>query len=379
MRIDGDEYNGKADHPRCPAAPGLYVFIILQQAFVLLAFVSLLTTTIDGKREFGLPSELHERLRGTGFLKREFDLPVGLQTQVLCGADSAAQQRFLHDLNKSRGDVLISQELLPACGNPLSARGGGANFPPTGVSTRRFICNSKLYCGTTEALPDANDNRFAVTGDAPVPHDVQQDLRVVYVACSLLVSEAREGFSSTLTAQRFNCSWRTTPFPPRSWGAHDPRFCTPPFLPAVSPSTRSLGLITRGNEGLITHRMATMTTTMNRTDDDTTSLTTYTTKHFGLITQLAAAGFISLSAYAERDGTVNDFYGHEKHALHSNMPLALRTSRGSISMTSRGMMVTSQWLRPRTFLRKQSLRVLLASSSAVWCLSSMAFQLELLQ
>ena len=76
MRIDGDEYDGKADHPRCPAAPGLYVFIILQQAFVLLAFVCLLTTTIDGKRD--------------GFLKREFDLPVGLQTQDLCGADSTA-------------------------------------------------------------------------------------------------------------------------------------------------------------------------------------------------------------------------------------------------------------------------------------------------
>ena len=351
MRIDGDEYNGKADHPRCPAAPGLYVFIILQQAFVLLAFVCIFTkTTID---------------------------------------DITAQQRFLHDFNKSRGDVLISQELLPACGSPLSARGGGANFPPTGVSTRRFICNSKLSCGTTEALPDANDNRCAVTGDAPVPQDVRQDLRVLNVAYSLLVSEAREGFSSTLTAQRFNCSWRTTPFPPRSWGANDPRFCTPPCFPEfispfavpelihsgrvylslqlgrsstkpssasvaqqlataistqpgqsirwalpatgrltlsacyedfecdetehntasgyaqeyeirytatetgenvlpsilslgtpggvkVSPSTRSLGLITRGNEGLITHRMATMTTTMNGTDDDATSLTTYT-------------------------------------------------------------------------------------------------------
>ena len=145
MRFDGDEYNGEADHPRCPAAPGLYVFIILQQAFVLLAFVSLLTTTIDGKREFGLPSELHERLRGTGFLKREFDLPVGLQTQVLCGADSTAQQRFLHDLNDSHENVLICQnsrgvltcqELLPACGNPSSARGGGANFPPTGVASQ---------------------------------------------------------------------------------------------------------------------------------------------------------------------------------------------------------------------------------------------------
>ena len=120
MRFDGDKYNGKADHPRCPAAPGLYVFVILQQAFVLLAFVCIFTkTTID---------------------------------------DITAQQRFLHDFNKSRGDVLISQELLPACGSPLSARGGGANFPPTGVSTRRVICNSKLSCGTTEALPDANDN-----------------------------------------------------------------------------------------------------------------------------------------------------------------------------------------------------------------------------
>ena len=382
MRIDGDEYKGKADHPRCPATPGLYVFIILQQAFVLLAFVCLFTkTTID----------------------------------------DTAQQRFLHDLNKSRGDVLISQELLPACGSPLSARGGGANFPPTGVSTRRFICNSKPSCGTTEALPDANDNRFAVTGDAPVPQDVRQDLRVLNVAYSLLVSEAREGFSSTLTAQRFNCSCGTTEFispfavpelihsgrvylslqlgrsstkpssasvalqlatkistqPGQSIRRALPAAgrltlsaCYEDFewdetehntasgyaqeyeihytatetgevvLPSIlslgtsggvkvpRSSTRSLGLITRGNEGLITHRMATMTTTMNRTDDDATSLTTYTTKHFGLITQLAAAGFISLSAYAELNGTVNDFYGHEKHALHSNMPLVLRTSRG---------------------------------------------------
>ena len=57
---------------------------------------------------------------------------------------------------------------------------------------------------------------------------------------------------------------------------------------------------------------------MNIASDGTNSSTTHTTTHFGLITQFAASGFISLYANAERDGNV-DFYGNGENATHSNM------------------------------------------------------------